>query len=154
MKISPAWSSYLIGVVCGVVVIGGYQIVTNQLASNKTAQPAARTEQLQDGGNQNRRRNPGSETGSFDRSAILERQAEILGMTAIELQSELDAGKVFRDLAKEKGIDVSEFSGNSRGGQNVGEEASATPSDSLEVSTSPIIDASESPAVLESPKGQ
>ncbi|PCI24776.1 hypothetical protein COB57_03315 [Candidatus Peregrinibacteria bacterium] len=39
---------------------------------------------------------------------MMEKKAEILGITADELQNELDSGKNFKDIAEAKGIDLSE----------------------------------------------
>lgn len=55
--------------------------------------------------NQIRPRYPQNITGLRDDPERLEMMAERFGMTAEELQAELDAGKTMREIAEEKGLE-------------------------------------------------
>lgn len=75
--------------------------------------------------------------GALNDSNYLNRQAQILGISVEELESEIAAGKTFEELAEEKGISLTPPPGMSGGRKNIpneNEEMESSQEESSEVS--------------------
>ncbi|QQS58868.1 hypothetical protein IPN35_04690 [Candidatus Peregrinibacteria bacterium] len=123
MKTSFSFSSYALGVLTGGAIALIFSWSTGVIFTNTKGDSAPESVQ----------------TARSRNVVMLQRQAETLGMTTEELQKELDAGKTFRDIAKEKGVEVKSFPRG--GGQlegNMNGESAPPPIPSAENAEIPV----------------